>query len=71
MPGNVFFDWGVYDLRSMNSVSNDAAWLAVHPGDQAPYAICWLEFLSPTDTIAINALPLPVAESGSTSDYCN
>ena len=71
VPGNVFFDWGVYDLRSMNSVSNDAAWLAVHPGDQAPYAICWLEFLSPTDTIAINALPLPVAESGSTSDYCN
>ena len=71
MPGNVFFDWGVYDLRSMNSVSNDTAWLAVHPGDQAPYSICWLEFLSPTDTTAINALPLPVAESGSTSDYCN
>lgn len=71
VPGNVFFDWGVYDLRSMNAVSSDANWLSAHPGDQAPYAICWLEFLSPTDTAALTALPLPVAESGSMSDYCN
>ena len=70
VPGNVFFDWGVYDLRSMNAVSNDAAWLADHPGDQAPYGICWLEFLSPTDTAIVNALP-GSGSSGSMSDYCN
>jgi hypothetical protein len=71
VPGNVFFDWGVYDLRSMNAASNDAVWLAAHPGDQAPYAICWLEFLSPAATAALNLLPLPVSEDGSMSDYCN
>jgi hypothetical protein len=70
-PGNVFFDWGVYDLRSMNAASNDPVWLAAHPGDQAPYAICWLEFLSSADTAAINLLPLPSAEDGAMSDYCN
>ncbi len=70
VPGNVFFDWGVYDLRSMNAISNDAAWLADHPGDQAPYGICWLEFVSPTDAAIVNGLP-GSGESGSTSDYCN
>ena len=71
VPGNVFFDWGVYDLRMMNAASNDAGWLALHPGEQAPYAICWLEFLSPTDRPIVNDLPPSDGVSGSMSDYCN
>ena len=70
-PGNVFFDWGVYDLRSMNAASNDATYLAAHPGEQAPYAICWLEFLSPSNTTIVNSLPPADGVSGSMSDYCN
>ena len=69
--GNVFFDWGVYDLRSMNAASNDAGWLAAHPGEQAPYGICWLEFLSTTDGAIVNVLPAADGVAGSTSDYCN
>jgi hypothetical protein len=69
--GNVFFDWGVYDLRSMNAASNDAAWLAEHPGEQAPYAICWLEYLSPSNAAIVNNLLPSDGVSGSMSDYCN
>ena len=71
LPGNVFFDWGVYDLRMMNAASNDAEWLARHPGEQAPYAICWLEFLSSTDGVIVSGLPPSDGMSGAMSDYCN
>lgn len=70
-PSNVFFDWCVYDLRSINAASNDAAWLAQHPGEMAPHAICWLEFLSPSNTAIVTALPPSDSVSGATSDYCN
>ena len=68
---NVFFDWGVYDLRAMNARSSDAAWLADHSGEQAPFGICWLEFLSPSDRTIVTALPPADSVSGSMSDYCN
>ncbi len=71
LPGNVFFDWGVYDLRMMNAASSDAEWLARHPGEQAPYAICWLEFLSSTDGAIVSGLPPSDGMSGAMSDYCN
>lgn len=70
IPGvNIFFDWGVYDLRQMNESSMDPDWLDAHPGEQAPYAICWLENLSAEDQLIVNALPTGV--EGATSDYCN
>ena len=67
---NVFFDWGVYDLRMMNPISMDAAWLAAHPGEQAPYGICWLDNLSPADTAIVRSLPGADGVAGTTSDYC-
>ena len=67
---NVFFDWGVYDLRSKNATSSDASWLASHPGELAPHAICWLEFLSPSDTLIVTGLPPADSVSGAVSDYC-
>ena len=70
LPGvNIFFDWGVYDLRQKNESSMDPDWLGAHPGEQAPYAICWLEFLTPEDQVIVNALPTGI--EGSASDYCN
>lgn len=55
----------------MNAASNGATYLAEHPGEQAPYAICWLEFLSPANTTIVNSLPPADGVSGSMSDYCN
>ena len=70
LPGvNIFFDWGVYDLRQKNESSMDPDWLGAHPGEQASYAICWLEFLTPEDQVIVNGLPTGI--EGSASDYCN
>jgi hypothetical protein len=66
----VFFDWGVYDLRSMNEASSDASRLASHPDELAPHAIYRLEFLSPSDTLIVTGLPPADSVSGAVSDYC-
>ncbi|MGE0447194.1 MAG: hypothetical protein AB7P99_18365 [Vicinamibacterales bacterium] len=68
-PRNIGFDWGVYDLRSRNAAAADPAWLAAHGGDQAPYAICWLDFLG-ADSARVRSLPAGDQAMGSTSDYC-
>lgn len=68
-PRNIGFDWGVYDLRSRNTAASDPAWLAAHGGDQAPYAICWLDFLG-ADSARVRSLPAGDQAMGSTSDYC-
>ena len=68
--GNFFFDWGVYDLRARNEASADPAWLAQHPGEQAPYAIYWFDHLSPGDRAIVRSLPPADWQSGATSDYC-
>lgn len=67
---NVFFDWGVYDLRQRNSASANATWFAAHPGELAPYAICWLDVLSSANSAAVRALPPADATAGRTSDLC-
>ena len=71
VTGNYFFDWGVYDLRKKNKASEDPAWLAEHSNDQAPYAICWLDFLSPEASARVKALPGADGTSGTESDYCD
>ena len=67
--GNIFFDWGVYDLRQRNSPGQSAAWSAAHPGEFAAWAICWLDHLSPGDSMTVRNLP-GTGASGSMSDYC-
>lgn len=67
---NVFLDWGVYDLRGRNDAGQNPAWLVAHPGEFAPYAICWLDNLSPADTAVVRSLPPGSSESGARSDYC-
>lgn len=67
---NVFVDWGVYDLRQRNASSADPAWLAAHPGDVAPFAICWFDMLTPANTAIVRALPSADGQMGRTSDFC-
>ena len=67
---NVFFDWGVYDVRRRNDASQNGAWLAAHPGAFASYAICWFDNLPPGDAALVRSLPPGSSESGAISDYC-
>ncbi len=68
--GNFFVDWGVYDLRARNEASANPAWLALHPDEFAPYAICWFDHLSPGDAGIVRSLPPADGLSGAMSDYC-
>ena len=67
---NTFVDWGVYDLRSKNSASQDPTWAAKHPNDQEQHGVCWFDLLSPEDEALVRSLPPADGVSGSTSDYC-
>ena len=67
---NVFFDWGLYDMRSKNQASQDAAWAAAHNFPNALHGVCWFDFLSPEDEAKVRALPASDSDSGSTSAFC-
>lgn len=67
---NVFLDFGVYDLRQRNAISADAAWLASHNNDTAPYGTCWFDLLSTADAARVRSLPAADGVMGKTSDYC-
>ena len=67
---NVFVDWGVYDLRQKNASAADAAWWAAHPGDVAPFALCWFDMLTPANTAIVRGLPSADGTMGRTSDFC-
>ena len=67
---NTSFDWGVYDLRAVNSAAQDPTWNPQYNPEQASYAVCWLDLLSPADSVIVKNLPPGDAISGSQSDYC-
>lgn len=67
---NVFLDWGMYDLRTKNEASKDAAWAAKHPGYTEQYAVCWLDLLNADEETKVRALPSADGSSGKSSDYC-
>ena len=68
---NIFLDWGVYNLRQRNRASENPAWLASHPGEFAPWGICWFDHLPPGDAAIVRSLPAGSGESGRMSDYCS
>lgn len=68
--GNVGVDFGVYDLRQKNQASQDPAWLQQHPGEQAAYAVCWLDWLPAEDSVKAKSLPGGDSVNGKESDYC-
>jgi hypothetical protein len=70
LTGNASFDWGVYDLRQRNRASDDADWLAAHPGEQPSYAVCWLDYLTSAESTQLRALRGGDGVSGKMSDYC-
>lgn len=69
---NVTFDYGVYDLRSDNEASKDAAYKAQHTdtAELSSHALCWLELLNDGDEKTVKALPAGDQAAGKTSDYC-
>lgn len=71
LTGNTTVDWGAYDLRARNAASANATWFAAHPGEQAPYALCWLNNLSTSTAATLRALPGGDGIAGKTSDYCS
>lgn len=69
---NTSFDWGVYDLRTKNSVSqSNPTWAAAYANvkETAYYAVCWLDLLPASQKTLAKALPGGGTE-GKTSDYC-
>lgn len=68
---NVGVDWGVYDLRQPNAVSKNENFAQKHRAkkEQAFYAVCWFDLLSPEMAQEIRAFQAVGAE-GKASDYC-
>ena len=70
VEGNVFLDFGVYDLRQKNDASKDPSWNPDYSISQASYAICWLDLLSSKDSTIVKQLPGADSTNGKKSDYC-
>lgn len=70
---NVFFDFGVYDLRQTNEASKDPAFaeepLRKSDKEQSYYSLCWFDLLPGADKTKVKSLPARGIE-GKTSDYC-
>lgn len=64
------FDFGMYDLRNTNKSAEDPAWRSQYWGDQAPYGVCWLDFLPSPDREIAKKLPAPGGNFEIKSDYC-
>ncbi len=69
---NVFFDFGVYDLKTKNQASQDATWSAnpAHDPLLAQRALCWFDLLPSVDAAKVKSLPAADGTAGKTSDYC-
>lgn len=67
---NVFADLGLFDLRTKNKKSQDAAWAASHSPELDQYAVCWFDYLPADDEATVRALPAGDPKVGKTSDFC-
>lgn len=69
---NVGFDFGVYDFRTPNLASKNAAFAEARQNDKAQsfYAICWVNLLKNGDAQIALSLPGGDQLAGKTSDYC-
>jgi len=69
---NVGFDYGVYDFRSNNAASQNAAYKSTHAStaETSFHGLCWLENLSAADSATVKALPGGDGAVGKQSDYC-
>ena len=69
---NVFVDWGVYDLRKRNEASKNEDYTKLHinKAEQVFYGVCWLDWLSVSDSVKVKGLPGTGTEAKK-SDYCS
>jgi hypothetical protein len=78
---NTFVDWGVYDYRQQNEVSQRSDWSTIHAledpswsqyynSDTNQHAVCWFDWISVADKEKILSLPSSDSQSGKKSDYC-
>ncbi|MEK6760897.1 MAG: hypothetical protein AABX93_03160 [Nanoarchaeota archaeon] len=70
---NIFFDFGVYDLRKTNGVVYDEEFRAkFYNIDQfGTHALCWLDYLEGEEKNIAKSLQGGDGISGKTSDYCD
>lgn len=70
---NVFVDFGVYDLRKKNEISQDGTWASQHQKfiELEHYAVCWFDLFPATDASRLKRLPGADAAQGKKSDYCS
>jgi hypothetical protein len=69
---NIFFDFGLYDLRRKNGVVYDSVFRQNHDGinEFGVHALCFLDYLKEKDQQFVKSLPAGGIE-GKVSDYCN
>lgn len=67
---NASLDFGVYDMRTRNSASQNAAWSARHYDFYAQHAVCWLDWFTPAQSALLHGLPGADYQNGKTSDFC-
>ncbi len=67
---NISLDFGVYDLRKVNSAAQKNEFATKHKleKEQAYYGICWFDLLPAEASRKVRALPAGVEGKG--SDYC-
>ena len=72
LPGNVFLDWGVYDLRAKNDASKDADYQKQHGWFSylSFHGLCWLDYLPDDQEEVLKSLPGGDLKVGKSSDYC-
>jgi hypothetical protein len=71
MQGNIFIDFGMYNLNTKNEASMQAGWTDKSniDGETDPYGLCWIEFLPNDQKNLLTGLSSTV--EGRYSDYCN
>lgn len=69
---NTFFDFGVYDFRQQNAISQSPVYQQQHADDRelSWHAVCWFDWLPARDAAQVRLLPAGDPTSGKTSDYC-
>lgn len=68
---NIFFDFGLYDLRQKNGVDYTDSFRASQPslGEYGEYGVCFFDYLTEPDRSVVWDLPAGGLE-GKVSDYC-
>ncbi|TSC65659.1 MAG: Uncharacterized protein CEO22_402 [Candidatus Berkelbacteria bacterium Gr01-1014_85] len=65
-------DFGLYNLKQKNQVSQTANWQKEHSELQqlGAHGVCWFDYLIPADQALVNKLPAGDSAAGALSDYC-